>query len=601
MHNSISISKKIIQIAALVSLTVALAVSAAFFFQRENQASAVKASDFNPGRIIDDAVFYNSGAMTPNQIQTFLDAKNPNCDTNGTGRAVEWGRSDITRATLASYIRNGTNGYAKNTSFHAPPYTCLRNFKQNTPQVEAASGLCESIPARSNRTAAQIIKDVADACGINPQVLLVLLEKEQSLVTDIWPLNLQYQRATGFACPDNAGGACDPSFNGFFRQVYAAARQFKVYRAFPNNYNYSAGRTNNIFWQTNGGNFISDGRAASRRNGQCGYSEVYIQNQATAALYVYTPYRPNQAALNNYPGTGDACSAYGNRNFWFMFSGWFGDPIQNPGQAAISKRYSNLTAAEKDSLGNPIGNLRCSLKSDGCYQRYENGAILWSPSTGAWESKGSIRNRWAQLGYENGVLGYPTSGEIRLGNTGGWYQRYENGYIIGKSSTGYWESKGSIRNRWAQLGYESGSLGYPIGPEIAIPTGGWQQEYERGAIIGRGSTGYWETSGPILKRHQDLGGGAGKIGYPTAGVRCGLIKDGCYQSYQRGIILWTEETGAWESLGSIRAFWITTGWEGGALGYPTGPELQDATGAWSQKYEKGVIHSKKGVSSAVFN
>lgn len=316
-------TKKLTRTLLLAAITAALAV-AFVLYQNSDRASAVSASDFDPGRIIDDVVFYNPNAMSASQIQTFLNAKNPHCDTNGSGRATDWGRPDITRATLASYIRSGTNGYTKNTSFHAPPYTCLRNFEQDTPQVGAASGLCEAISAKSNRSAAQIISDVAQACGINPQVLLVLLEKEQSLVTDIWPLNLQYERATGFACPDNVGGVCDSKYNGFFRQVYSAARQFQVYKAYPNSYNYSAGRTNNIFWQTNGGNFVSDGRAASRRDGQCGYSRVYIQNQATAALYIYTPYRPNQAALDNHPGTGDACSAYGNRNFWFMFNNWFG-------------------------------------------------------------------------------------------------------------------------------------------------------------------------------------------------------------------------------------------------------------------------------------
>ena len=46
----------------------------------------------------------------------------------------------------------------------------------------------------------------------------------------------------------------------------------------------------------------------------CGTSSVYIQNQATAGLYNYTPYQPNAAALANLYGTGDSCSAYGNRN-----------------------------------------------------------------------------------------------------------------------------------------------------------------------------------------------------------------------------------------------------------------------------------------------
>ena len=54
---------------------------------------------------------------------------------------------------------------------------------------------------------------------------------------------------------------------------------------------------------------------------------MFIQNQATAGLYNYTPYQPNAAALAAGYG-GDACSAYGNRNFWNDFTDWFGPTTQ---------------------------------------------------------------------------------------------------------------------------------------------------------------------------------------------------------------------------------------------------------------------------------
>jgi hypothetical protein len=59
-------------------------------------------------------------------------------------------------------------------------------------------------------------------------------------------------------------------------------------------------------------------------NASCGGSNVYIQNQATAGLYNYTPYQPNASAINNLYGSGDSCGAYGNRNFWRMYNDWFG-------------------------------------------------------------------------------------------------------------------------------------------------------------------------------------------------------------------------------------------------------------------------------------
>ena len=304
-------------------------------------ALALSGADFNPGRIIDDAIFYNNNSMSANQVQAFLNSKVPACDTQGAGDSGY----GMTRAQ-----------YAANRGWHGPPYTCLRDYTQNTPQMEAASGLCAAIPARNNASSAQIIADVANACGINPQVLIVLLEKEQSLVTDVWPLQVQFRNATGFACPDTA--PCDPNYAGFFYQVYHAARQFKVYQKYPTQYNYVAGRTNRVYWQTNLGGFINPtgNENDPSRSGQagCGYSNVYIENQATAALYVYTPYRPNQKALDVLRGMGDGCSAHGNRNFWRLFNDWFGSSL------VTSAIYTHTTSAVAD-VGGGQAEVRFSL------------------------------------------------------------------------------------------------------------------------------------------------------------------------------------------------------------------------------------------------
>jgi uncharacterized protein with LGFP repeats len=47
------------------------------------------------------------------------------------------------------------------------------------------------------------------------------------------------------------------------------------------------------------------------------------------------------------------------------------------------------------------------------YANFERGAIYWSPSTGAQPITGEIYNAWGSLGFERGVLGLPTSGEIQ--------------------------------------------------------------------------------------------------------------------------------------------------------------------------------------------
>jgi hypothetical protein len=269
-------------------------------FVRSSQAQAVSPSQWQPGYIIDDSLFFFSTAMGANDIQTFLSSKVPTCDTNGT-QPISQG-SSTTRAQWAA-----ANGKP------SPPYTCLKNYTENVTPTSADSYCAHGISG-GNKSAAMIIAEVGWACGVNPQVLLVLLQKEQGLVTDDWPWPNQYQFATGFCVYDSGPppAGCEGT-DGFFRQVYYAARQFQKYVKQPGSFNYRAGVTSNILW-----NVASTG---------CGGSNVYVQNGATAALYNYTPYQPNQASLNAGYGTGDGCSAYGNRNFWLYFNDWFGPTL----------------------------------------------------------------------------------------------------------------------------------------------------------------------------------------------------------------------------------------------------------------------------------
>ncbi|MDQ5972176.1 MAG: hypothetical protein QG553_335 [Patescibacteria group bacterium] len=281
------ISQRTMRIATLLVFAVSLVLSHA-------PASALSGADFNAGRIIDDAVFFNPNTMTANDIQVFLNSKVPVCDTNGT--------QPYGGTTRAAY--GASRGYPS-------PYTCLKDYSQAIPTTVADS-YCGGTVAGGTKSSAQIIYDVSQACGVSPKVLIILLQKEQSLVTDDWPWSSQYQSATGYGCPDTA--PCDAEYYGFFNQVYQAARQYQRYVKQAHLFNYRSGQNSYVQYNPNAG---------------CGGTNVVIQNQATAGLYNYTPYQPNAAALANLYGTGDSCSAYGNRNFWRMYIDWFGSPNSN--------------------------------------------------------------------------------------------------------------------------------------------------------------------------------------------------------------------------------------------------------------------------------
>ncbi len=268
----------------------------------EGAATAADAADFEPGYLVSDEQFYDGFAMTATRVQAFIDAQHPGCDAG---------------------------------------FTCIDTYAQRTPSM-AADAYCAAVPGMASESAASIIARVGAACDISQRYLLVLLQKEQSLITARAPTATQYARATGFACPDTA--PCDPSVAGFFYQVYYAARRFNQYAAHPEDFNHHAGVVNQVRYHPN----IA-----------CGSGPVLIRNTATAGLYNYTPYQPNAAALANLYGAGDDCSTYGNRNTWRIWTDWFGDPTEplpTAVRVAGADRYATAVAVSRRSYptGAPV-------------------------------------------------------------------------------------------------------------------------------------------------------------------------------------------------------------------------------------------------------
>jgi hypothetical protein len=266
---------------------------------RPGLAPAADTGQFNPGNIISDAVFFDGNGMSVDDIRRFIELKGMSCQTGSDGTP------------------------------------CLKAFRQDT-TTRTADQYCSAYQGAAGETASTILAKVGQACRINPRVLLVILQKEQGLLTRSGTglYASRYEKAMGYACPDNA--PCDAQYYGFQNQVYSAARRFQQYAANPTSYGYRAGRTSNVLYNP---------------DTSCGSSPVYIQNQATAGLYIYTPYQPNAAALAAGYGTGDACSAYGNRNFWLYYTDWFGS-TQLPGQSAWQPlgMYESAAAVTGDRI-----------------------------------------------------------------------------------------------------------------------------------------------------------------------------------------------------------------------------------------------------------
>ncbi len=574
-----------ISLLLLVATLCTLLLSAVFNY---STAQAADVRNFRPGNIIGNEVFRNNGSMTASQIQSFLDQKNSVClksyrapsliDANRNGQVEDW---------TSAERYGGPNG-------------------------------------NQTMTAAQLIKAASDIYQINPQVLLATLQKEQGLITRSDCPDWRYRTAFGYGCPDTA--ACDSAAFGFTTQIDNAAYHFKGYYQNSLTYVPFTKGTYSI-------GFNPDSR--------CGSTKVSIENEATASLYSYTPYQPNNYAKNSggddkYPN----CGAFGNLNFWKFFTDWFGSTHYTI-TGAIRTYYDQIGGFQL--LGNPIEN-EVQLSSSSWYQCFQKGCIIGKSGAGFWESRGDIRKHWAKLGYQTGRLGYPTGPEKYDIKSGNWLQEYEHGTIIGKAgvyaditggirsrwvalnsqhgtlgtpkssayitaskntawqeftngfiiwstSTGAWESKGEIRKHWAKLGYQTGSLGFPTGPErYDSNSKSWSQEYEKGIILGNGSTGFWDVTGDIRQRWNALGA-QNTLGLPKGAPYISASKNTAWQEFTKGFIIWSTSTGAWESKGEIRKHWAKLGYQTGSLGFPTGPEsYNSSTKSWSQEYEHGVIY-----------
>jgi hypothetical protein len=117
----------------------------------------------------------------------------------------------------------------------------------------------------------------------------------------------------------------------------------------------------------------------------------------------------------------------------------------------------------------------------GRYNVFENGSIYWSPSTGAFEVHGLIRDKYRDVGWEAGFLGYPILDELVTPDGVGRYSVFQGGSIYWSPSTGAHEVHGLIRNKWRDLGWEAGQLGYPTSDEYSVPEGR-RSDFQHGSI-----------------------------------------------------------------------------------------------------------------------
>jgi hypothetical protein len=358
--------------------------------------------DFNPALIISDYDLLDHGSMSLSEIQNFLEEKN---------------------SYLANYKTKSSYGQEKLASeiiYDAAVnnYDCSDATLSDEPDEEERKIKCQAIET------------------INPKFLLVLLQKEQSLISAKTPKESQLDWAMGYGCPDS--WVCNPYFRGFGKQVNSAALQFRWYMLNPNSYNFRAGNS-----------YTFENKYSSTKNEEI---EVTIKNQATAALYNYTPHVYD-----------------GNYNFWRIWHEYF--PAQKYPEETILKvdDYYWLIQDGKRRKFSSIGVLNSRYNSKqavivdesvlSSYQegppiRFHNYAIIMSPkgelyllvdekkrpfaSTEAFRHIGYNMEEIMNASWQD-VNSYTTGKEITMATA------YPTGALLQNKETGgvYWVENGT--------------------------------------------------------------------------------------------------------------------------------------------------------------
>ncbi len=265
----------------LIQTVIVTSLGGGIFALTPSIARAAVPDVFDPGNIIDYTSFVSIDTMSVADIQAFLVAKG-----SGLAAYTEGGR------TAAQIIWDASHGYGD------------------------ASGTINGITINTTTGT------------VNPRVILVTLQKEQSLITTAVPTQAALNTAMGYGCPDSGG--CNATYKGFTKQVEWAAWQFR----------YNTERANGL---------ASDyqvGQTMTFANTLSPYSPpptqaVTIKTAPTAGLYRYTPHVYN-----------------GNYNFWKFYRQWFaswqGEIVSKTSDKTLGNTESALFEVKVKNTGDSV-------------------------------------------------------------------------------------------------------------------------------------------------------------------------------------------------------------------------------------------------------
>ena len=185
-----------------------------------------------------------------------------------------------------------------------------------------------------------------------------------------------------------------------------------------------------------------------------------------------------------YPTTDETATPDGRGRYNHFQHGsiyWTPETNAHEVHGSILVRWAQLRW-ERGPLGYPISDEgQLAWNPTGRFSSFEHGNIYWSPATGAWAIfHGPIHDAWSR----NPVFyGLPTADQGDTADGLGKYAHFQMVSFLWSPSTGAWPVRDSIRALYRDQGWERGSLGYPTAEARRSADGiGYYQQFQGGGI-----------------------------------------------------------------------------------------------------------------------
>lgn len=280
------------------------------------------------------------------------------------------------------------------------------------------------------------------------------------------------------------------------------------------------------------------------------------------------------------------------------------------------KAIEDCERTAREALGESVGPLARATPSrqhtEGFYQAFEKGQILWSARGEAQVTWGAIAEYYITLGGTGGRLGFPLTPDHKAVaspfGTEGSCQRFEGlrDYPqevcerIGRcGATVYWSQKYWTHGTWGSIGayYElvggtGGWLGFPVADEVKVGpsqreagdgTTGWRQRFEGGAVYYSGKTRAIAVHEPVADYHESHRGVTSPRGFPVspelAAADSPYGTTGRLQRFE----------GIWDYPTDILDHWSDVEGPGGATIYTS-----EAHGVYCVGWGNGILYERLG-------